>query len=100
MGYHDRGCWKPLNFFVQRHANYRKGVQTWAATVSRASWHLSHELIAEMSKTRGQGQGRFIFKLCGNHARAIAIVNFGLKVIEIRFVGTHVDYNRVDAHTV
>jgi len=53
-----------------------------------------------MPKTRGLGQGRFIFKLCGNDVRAIAIVNFRLKVIEIRFVGTHVDYDRVDAHTV
>ena len=68
--------------------------------VSRASWQSSHELIAEMPKTRGLGQGRFIFKFCGNRVRAIAIVNFGLKVIEIRFVGTHVDYDRVDAHTV
>jgi mRNA interferase HigB len=89
-----------IHSFDQRHANYRKGVQAWVAMMSRASWQSSHELIAEMPKTRGLGQGRFIFKLCGNHVRALAIVNFRLKVIEIRFVGTHVDYDRVDAHTV
>ena len=83
--------------FMHRHANFRQGVGTWVATLSHASWLNSHELIAALPRTRGLGQGRFVFKLCGNHVRAIVVINFRIQVIDVRFVGTHVEYDRVDA---
>ena len=86
--------------FIERRANYRKRVATWLAVLSNAGWRSSHELVSDVPNTRGLGKGRFVFNVCGNHVRAIVTVNFSVQVADVRFIGTHVEYDRIDARII
>ncbi|MDA0895027.1 MAG: type II toxin-antitoxin system HigB family toxin [Proteobacteria bacterium] len=86
--------------FIDRHATYRKGVATWLAILSCARWRSSHDLISDVPNTRGLGKGRFVFNICGNHVRAIVAVNFSVQVADVRFIGTHAEYDRIDARII
>lgn len=89
-----------IQHFIERHGSYRKGVATWLAILSSAGWCSSHDLISHLPNTRGLGKGRFVFNICGNHVRAIVTVNFSVQVADVRFIGTHAEYDRIDARII
>jgi mRNA interferase HigB len=43
---------------------------------------------------------RVVFRICGNKYRLITQINYPYRVVYIRFVGTHADYDRIDAESV
>jgi mRNA interferase HigB len=43
---------------------------------------------------------RVVFNICGNHYRLIVAVNYAFEVVYIRFIGTHRDYDQIDAATI
>jgi mRNA interferase HigB len=44
--------------------------------------------------------GRMVFNISGNKYRLVVWINYPYKVVYVRFVGTHADYDRIDAQTV
>jgi len=44
--------------------------------------------------------GRVVFNICGNRFRLVTQINYDFRVVYIRFVGTHEDYDAIDAQTV
>lgn len=43
---------------------------------------------------------RVVFNIGGNRYRLVVRINYSYRVVYIRFVGTHADYDRIDAETV
>jgi mRNA interferase HigB len=44
--------------------------------------------------------GRVVFNIAGNKYRLVMWVNYGHRVVYIRFIGTHSQYDRIDAQTI
>ncbi len=57
----------------------------------------STELLEAFSNCRSIGQNRYIFNIKGNKYRLVIKVNFYLKTIWIRFIGTHQEYDKINA---
>jgi mRNA interferase HigB len=43
---------------------------------------------------------RVVFNIKGNRYRLIAAIDYQYKVLYIRFIGTHSEYDKVDAATI
>ncbi len=72
----------------------------WWAEVSRAKWQNPMELkrmYAAASLVRGN---RVVFNISGNNYRLVARVNYRAQVVDIRFFGTHSEYDKVDVASV
>ena len=41
-----------------------------------------------------------VFNICGNRYRLIVRIVYQFKLIQIKWIGTHADYDRIDAHTI
>jgi mRNA interferase HigB len=46
------------------------------------------------------GNNRFVFNVKGNDYRLVAIVLFQIKIIYIRFIGTHAEYDKIDCENI
>src|SRR5262245_18608648 len=71
-------------------------LDAWWAEVSRAQWRNPAKLkgmYATASLVRGS---RVVFNISGNSYRLVARVNYRAQVIDIRFFGTHKEYDEVN----
>jgi mRNA interferase HigB len=46
------------------------------------------------------GNDRYVFNIMGNHYRIIAIIHFNIRTVYILWVGTHKEYDKLDAASV
>jgi len=76
-------------------------LRAWYATVKRAQWHRPSDVKAMFGTTVDfVGDNRVVFDISGNKYRLVAHVAFPYKRVLIKFVGTHGEYDRIDAETV
>jgi mRNA interferase HigB len=55
------------------------------------------DLIRAFGNCRSIGGGRYVFNIKGNQYRVIVKISFELQTVWIRFVGTHNEYDKIDA---
>ena len=67
---------------------------------SRARWAPPADLKAQYRSVSVLKNRRVVFNIKGNDYRLIVAVAFKLGIVYVKFIGTHVEYDRVDAETV
>jgi mRNA interferase HigB len=87
--------------FGEDHRQARGPLEHWYHVVKEAEW----EGPADVKRTFGTtvdfvGQNRAIFDIKGNDFRLIGEINYRRQAVYIRFLGTHTEYDKVDAATV
>ena len=92
---------RTLKAFYARHPQAKLPMIAWYREVSSARWDSLLDVKRQFSTADYVGDDRIVFDIGGNKFRIIARVAFGPWYrVMIKFVGTHAEYNRVDARTV
>lgn len=89
-----------LDDFVQTHAQTVKPLNKWIEVVQQAQWKNHAELKAMFPSADYVKNGRYVFNIGGNNYRIVAVVIFIGGVMNIRFVGTHSEYDKIDCATI
>jgi mRNA interferase HigB len=92
-----------LKAFLDRssaHADAREPVMAWYRQVSRADWATPADLKQAIRSASILRDGRAVFNIAGNKYRIVVWINYPYRVVYIRFIGTHRQYDRIDAQTV
>lgn len=91
---------KSLREFWEQHPGARQPLQAWYADVKRAEWHSPSDIKNVYRNASFLVDNRVVFNIKGNDYRLIVVVQYAHGMVYIRFVGTHRDYDRIDATTV
>jgi mRNA interferase HigB len=91
---------KILREFWEKHSDSEQQLKTWYKEASKASWTNPSDIKSEYSKASILKTGRAIFNICGNKYRLVVDVNYERKWVFIRFIGTHSDYDKIDANKI
>ena len=91
---------KILREFWEKHSDSEQQLKTWYKEASKASWTNPSDIKSEYSKASILKTGRAIFNICGNKYRLVVDVNYDRKWVFIRFIGTHSDYDKIDANKI
>lgn len=78
----------------------RTPLEDWHARVRAADWASPADLKAQFGDASILRRGRVVFNVGGNRYRVVVRINFPYRVVYIRFVGTHEDYDAIDANAV
>ena len=89
-----------LDAFVQKHAQSAGPLNSWVEKVKGATWHNHAELKRTFPSADYVKNGRYVFNIGGNNYRIVAVVIFIGGVMNIRFVGTHSEYDKIDSSTI
>jgi mRNA interferase HigB len=91
---------KILREFWEKHNDCEQQLKAWFQEASKAEWRNPNEIKAEYPSASIIGNGRIVFNIKGNSYRLIVKMNFDYQVVWIRFIGTHSEYDKVNAKTI
>lgn len=91
---------KTLKDYGVREPAAKKELDAWFAEAKHAKWKTPAEIKAKYANASILKNQRVVFNICGNNYRLIVRINFKFEIIYIRFVGTHKEYDRINAETI
>ena len=77
-----------------------QALKAWYREVKKAQWTNANEVKQKYRSASILKSGRAVFNICGNKFRLIAGVNYSAQVVYIKWVGTHAEYDDIDAEEV
>ncbi len=89
-----------LRGFWNTHPQAEMPLRAWYAEASRADWKKPAEIKAAYRNASFLPGNRVIFNIKGNDYRLVVAVHYNRGMMFIRFVGTHAEYDRIDASTI
>ncbi|MEK7326569.1 MAG: type II toxin-antitoxin system HigB family toxin [Chloroflexota bacterium] len=91
---------KVLREFWEKHSDARQPLQAWYADVKHAQWKSPADIKSIYRNASFLAHNRVVFNIKGNHYRVVVAVQYKFSIVYIRFVGTHQEYDRIDAATI
>ncbi len=91
---------RTLRDFWEMHADAEIPLRSWLAVASRANWRSPADVKAAYRNASFIANSRIVFNIKGNDYRLVAAVHYNRGMMFIRFIGTHRDYDKIDAGTV
>lgn len=91
---------KTLRDFWERHPNVRQQLQAWYEDAKHAVWQSPADIKAMYRNASIVANNRVVFNIKGNDYRLIVAINYQFGIAYIRFIGTHAEYDRVNAAEV
>ncbi len=91
---------KALREFWKIHPDAEQALRTWLALVKRAAWRTPDDIQRDFATASFLANNRVVFNIRGNHYRMVVLVIYRPGNIYIRFIGTHAEYDRIDAENV
>lgn len=78
----------------------REPTLAWYRHVLAADWSRPADLKRDFASASILRDGRAVFNIGGNKYRIVVWINYPYRVVYIRFIGTHDQYDRIDAQTI
>ena len=75
-------------------------VMAWFRQVKQADWARPADLKPDIRSASILRDGRAVFNIAGNKYRIVVWINYPYRVVYIRFIGTHRQYDAVDAQSI
>jgi len=91
---------KALRVFWEENPDARQSLQAWYADVKSANRKSPSDIKKVYRNTSFVANNRVVFNIKGNKYRVIVAVQYKYRLVFIRFVGTHQEYDQIDAATV
>ena len=91
---------KRLVEFWEIHPDAEQPLRAWYAETKKATWKTPAEIKAIYRSVSILPHNRVVFNIKGNDYRIVVVVEYTQGKLFIRFIGTHSEYDRIDATTI
>ncbi len=89
-----------LRDFWEKHADCEQALKAWYQEAEKATWKNPNELKQEYPSASILQGNRIVFNIKGNNYRLIVKFNFDHQMAWIRFIGTHAEYDKINANQI
>lgn len=91
---------KILRDFWETHADCEQQLKSWFQETSKSEWKNPNEIKKEYPSASILNDNRIVFNIKGNNYRLIVKINFDYQMVWIRFIGTHAEYDKINANEI
>lgn len=89
-----------LKQFCETHNQAEQPLKAWVDEVKKAQWKTPQDIKDKYRSADFLSNNRVVFDIKGNDYRLIVAVAYRFQAVYIKFVGTHAEYDKIDANTV
>ncbi|MBE7641780.1 type II toxin-antitoxin system HigB family toxin [Salegentibacter sp. BLCTC] len=89
-----------LREFWKKHSDSEQYLKTWYETAKSSNWASPSDIKKTYVNVSILKDSRVVFNIKGNSYRLVVKFNYDRQWAFIRFVGTHTDYDKIDANTI
>ncbi len=91
---------KILRDFWEKHADCEQQLKAWFREAEKAEWENPNKIKAVYPSASILANNRIVFNFKGNNYRLVSKINYDYGMVWIRFVGTHAEYDKIDANKI
>ena len=91
---------KRLREFYECYEDAEQSLLSWYHEVKKEDWDTPAKVKEKYRSASILGDNRVVFNIKGNKYRLVVKINYEYRVVYIRFVGTHAQYDAIDAEEV
>ena len=91
---------RTLKEFWQKHSDAEQPLKTWFGITKSAKWQNPSEIRQIFGTADFLQTNRVCFNITGNKYRLVVKVIYELQRVYIRFIGTHAEYDKIDANNI
>lgn len=91
---------RSLGEFWIKHADSEQQLKSWYRETEQTRWENINELKKDFPSASILQDNRIVFNIKGNKYRSIVKFNFEYQIGWIRFIGTHAEYDKINANTI
>lgn len=91
---------KVLRDFWEIHPDSEQQLKSWYQEAEKGMWANFNGLKKEYPSASILKDNRVCFNIKGNSSRLIVKINFNYQIMWIRFIGTHAEYDKIDANKI
>ena len=89
-----------LRSFWDRHPDAEQPLKAWHDEARHANWKTPQDIKRHYASASCVGRNRVVFNIKGNDFRLVVAVRYTQGLMFVRFVGSHAEYDRIDATTI
>lgn len=89
-----------LIYFYEKHADAKGPLEAWWYEAKHANWACPADIKMEYRDISIIKGNRIVFNIGGNKYRLVVKIHYASKTVFIRFIGTHKEYEKVDAEVI
>ena len=86
--------------FWDKHPETKVSLDHWYQVVKAAHWASTDDVQKAAPKAKVLNHERVRFEIAGGNYRLVAAFDFRRQIVFVKFIGTHAEYDRIDALTV
>ena len=86
--------------FAATHADARQPLFAWFGEVESATWAGPDDVKKRYASASVLNRDRVVFNIKGNKYRVVVAIKYEFFAVYIRFIGTHAEYDEIDATTI
>ena len=91
---------RTLRAFWERHTDAKELLLAWYREVAKEDWDAPARVKQRYRSASIVGGNRVVFNIKGNDYRLVVKINYPARIVYIRFLGTHAEYDAVDVTEV
>lgn len=85
---------------VPQYTDAKGPLEAWYAEARKAQWRTPQDVKAQFRHASILKNHRVVFNIGGNKYRLIVAVDYQRQALFVRFIGTHAQYDKIDAEVV
>lgn len=86
--------------FSKKYPDAEQPIKSWYYEAKKARWKNSNEIKRQYTTASILKNGRVVFNIGGNKYRLIVAIHYKSRIVYIRFIGTHQEYDLINAETI
>lgn len=89
-----------LRTFWTKHKNCEEQLKSWYREAEEARWKGPRDIKRDYTAASFLPDNRVVFNIKGNNYRLVVKINYDYGIVWIRFVGTHGQYDKINASKI